>query len=166
MVRQARADFEAEGLEGEPARTVDMRYRGQGYELNVPWDEASPPTSIDAFHQLHRQSYGFADPLRPVEIVNLRLRMMAPGERYAPQHREPVVGDGHMARYAERDVFFDGRWHCTGFYRRDELVPGDVLHGPAMITEYTAATVLPPGDSAVVDGYGNLVVTIANERQP
>jgi N-methylhydantoinase A len=58
-------------------------------------------------------------------------------------------------------VFFESGWVKSRFYRRDRLVAGDVLPGPAMITEYTAATVLPPGDSAQVDGFGNLIITIA-----
>jgi N-methylhydantoinase A len=99
--------------------------------------------------------------MRPIEIVNLRLRMIAKVEPYAPTRKEPVCGDGQAACYAEREVFFDGEWLNSRFYRRDALVPGDRISSPAMITEYTAATVLPPGDHAEVDGFGNLVITIA-----
>ena len=120
---------------------------------------------MEAFHQLHRQHYGFSDAARPVEIVNLRLRMVAAGEPYAPPRSEPVPGDGGAACYAEREVFFDGSFLNSRFYRRDGLRPGDVLRGPAMITEYTAATVLPPGSSAQVDAFGNLVITLAGEER-
>jgi N-methylhydantoinase A len=160
-----RAEFAAEGLEGAVERSVDVRYRRQGYELNVAWDEQSPQRAVEAFHQLHRQHYGFSDAARPVEIVNLRLRMVAAGEPYAPPRSEPVPGDGGAACYAEREVFFDGSFLNSRFYRRDGLRPGDVLRGPAMITEYTAATVLPPGSSAQVDAFGNLVITLAGEER-
>jgi N-methylhydantoinase A len=96
--------------------------------------------------------------------VNLRLRMTAAGEPYSPAHREPTPGEGGAACYAERDVFFAGRFLPTRHYRRDGLVPGDTIHGPAMITEYTSATVLPPGCCARVDGFGNLVIAIAAEE--
>jgi N-methylhydantoinase A len=43
------------------------------------------------------------------------------------------------------------------------LVPGDALHGPAMITEYTSATALPPRCRAEVDDLGNLVIDVAEE---
>ena len=158
---RGRAEFAAEGLDGVARRTLDLRYARQGYELNVGWDEKSPQDSIEAFHQLHKLRYGFSDEDRPVEIVNLRLRMIAEGEPFAPMRREPVPGDGSLACYAQRDVFFDGRFLKSRFYRRDGLVPGDVISGPAMITEYTAATVLPPGDRAQVDGFGNIVISIA-----
>jgi N-methylhydantoinase A len=57
-------------------------------------------------------------------------------------------------------VFFEGRELKSRFYRRDGLQPGDRIDGPAMITEYTAATVLPPGATAQVDGYGNLILSV------
>jgi N-methylhydantoinase A len=89
--------------------------------------------------------------------------MVAPGERYAPAQLKSVPGDGSAACYAERPAFFDGRFIGTRFYRRDALRAGDVLQGPAMITEYTAATVLPPDATAHVDGFGNLVISFAEE---
>jgi len=153
------AEFKADGLEGIAQRTIDMRYHRQGYELNVPYTPQSPAGAIEAFHHLHEQRYGFCDVNKPVEIVNLRLRMAAAGERYSPARREPVPGDGSAACYAERGVSFDGTFIPSRFYRRDKLVPGDVIHGPAMITEYTSATVLPPDCRAEVDGFGNLILT-------
>jgi len=163
LEQRGQAEFAAEGLDGTAQRTVDLRYARQGYELNVGWNEKSPHDAMEAFHRLHKQRYGFSDEDRPVEIVNLRLRMIAEGEPYAPARREPVPGDGRAACYAERDVFFDGLFVRARLYRRDGLVPGDVVAGPAMITEYTAATVLPPGDSAEVDGFGNIVISIGSE---
>ena len=157
------AEFAAEGLQGAPQRSLDIRYRGQGYELNVAYDPQSPSLAIDDFHQLHRQRYGFCDPQKPVEIVNLRLRMTAAAPPYSPQETELIRNDGSNACYAERQVFFDGKPLLSKIYNRQALAPGAVIHGPAMITEYTSATVLPPGCHAQVDGFGNLVITIAEE---
>ena len=160
---QAAEEFSAEGLEGIAHRSLDLRYRRQGYELNVPYDLRSPQQSLEVFHQLHRQRYGFSDPQKPVEIVNLRLRMSAPAEPYAPSFRQPTPGDGSSACYATRGIFYGGDFMQSRFYRRDKLVSGDTIHGPAMITEYTSATVLPPGCTAQVDGYGNLTIAIPEE---
>jgi len=71
------AEFAAVGLKGVAERSLDLRYRGQGYELNVAYDPKAAELSIKAFHELHRQRYGFADAGRPVEIVNVRVRMIA-----------------------------------------------------------------------------------------
>jgi N-methylhydantoinase A len=89
--------------------------------------------------------------------------MIVAGEPYSPARREPVPGDGKTARYAVRQVYFDGKFIATHLYRRDALTPGDRIQGPAMITEYTSATVLPPDCSAHVDSFGNLVVTFTEE---
>jgi N-methylhydantoinase A len=156
-------EFSAEGLQGTGYCSIDMRYARQGYELNVPYDAESPASSVETFHQLHLQRYGFCDSQKPIEIVNLRLRMIASGEPYLPGETELIRGDGSAAYDGERQIFFDGEFHSTHLYRREMLEPGDVIHGPALITEYTSATVLPPRCHAQIDGFQNLVITIAEE---
>jgi N-methylhydantoinase A len=165
------ADFSAERAAGvaQPGlavRSLDLRYRRQGYELNVAYNAARPPDAIAAFHNLHRQRYGFADPARAVEIVNLRLRMIAASEPYEPERQALIAGNGSAACYAVREIFFDGGFRPTKFYRREKLAPGDAIAGPAMITEYTAATLLPPDSRAHVDSLGNLVIDVGEEEQP
>jgi N-methylhydantoinase A len=160
---RGRADFAAENLAGAAQPSIDLRYRGQGYELNVPWDAHAPGEALAAFHRLHAQRYGFSDAARAVEIVNLGLRMVAAAEPYAPTPRPMMPGDGRAACYAERDVWFERGFEPARFYSRDALLPGDMVHGPAMITEYTSATALPPGCSAHVDGRCNLVISIGEE---
>jgi len=157
------AEFAAEGLNGKVERSLDLRYRRQGYELNVGYDPQAPDRSINAFHELHRQRYGFADAARPVEIVNLRVRMIAASEPYEPERQALAAGDGSAACSAERKVWFEGGWRATRFYKRELLRPGDAIAGPAMITEYTAATLVPPGCAARVDGLGNLVIEIGED---
>ncbi len=80
----ATAELVAEGLKGVAEYSLDVRYAGQGYELNVAWDGRSPRTSIEEFHELHRRRYGFCDRGKPVQIVNLRLRMTAAVSRTLP----------------------------------------------------------------------------------
>jgi N-methylhydantoinase A len=162
--QQGAVEFAAEGLTGVVERSVDLRYRGQGYELNVRYDPQAPEKSIKAFHELHRQRYGFADEAKPVEIVNVRVRMVAVSEPFEPERQALAAGDGSAALSAERDVWFEGGWRATRFYKRELLRPGDAIAGPAMITEYTAATLLPPGCVARVDGLGNLVIDIGDDR--
>jgi N-methylhydantoinase A len=156
-------DFSAEGLQGDAQCSVDLRYRGQGYELNIPYDRKQPQLASQAFHELHQQRYGFSDAQKPLEIVNLRLRMVAAGESYSPPHSEPVPGDAKAAWVATRDIYFGHRFIPSNIYRRDRLLPGDVIEGPAMITEYTSATILPPACRAQVDGFGNLLIHVEQE---
>ena len=165
LERRGTEDFAAEGLTGEAHLSMDLRFRRQGYELNVDYDRHAPARSIAAFHALHRRRYGFADEQWPVEIVNLRLRMVAAGEPYTPAQADLVAGDGCAALVATRDIYFEGSFVPSRIYRREALKPGDALHGPAMITEYTAATVLPPGCATTVDGFGNLIIAVGEERR-
>jgi N-methylhydantoinase A len=99
LEQQGAEEFATEGLRGVPQRTLDLRYRHQGYELNVDFDPQAPAKSIDAFHALHLQRYGFSDAERPVEIVNLRLRMIAAGDHFVPRRSELGTGDGRAAFY-------------------------------------------------------------------
>ena len=163
LEKNAALEFDAEGLAGQPRRSLDIRYRGQGYELNVGYDSQSPTSAIEDFHRLHERRYGFSSPRKPVEIVNLRLRMIAQGEAWLPQQAKPVRGDGHVACTGEQIMYFDGQPLPAKLYRRDLFTPGDTVSGPALIVEYTSATVLPPGCAANVDGYSNLVIAIPEE---
>jgi len=137
-------------------RSLDLRYRGQGYELNLPYT----PETADAFHQLHQRRFGFSDPTRPLEIVTLRVRLRTPGPPYAPAPQPEHPGDGAHAFIAQRPVYFDGSWLPTPIYARDRLRTGDRLAGPALIIEYSSTTVLPPACHLQVDGYGALLISI------
>jgi N-methylhydantoinase A len=152
----ARADFEREGLEGASLRSCDLRYRGQGYELNVPFG----PGMAQEFHALHKRRYGFASEARPVEIVNVRLRMVAPAPEFEQMRGTLHEGDGRQAMKETRAVYFEGEAVDTREYERERLRPGDTFAGPAIVTEYSSVTVLPPGDVLRVDELGNLVIEV------
>jgi N-methylhydantoinase A len=156
MEAVAKGDFKTEGLEGISYRSVDLRYRGQGYELNVPFgaDMAAQ------FHSLHQRRYGFMNESRLLEVVNVRVRMVAPAERFEQVRMEPREGDGSQALTGTRPVYFDGRFQTTRVYDRAELLPGDTFAGPAIVSEYSSATILPPGDVLRVDGLSNLVIEV------
>src|SRR5207302_5827285 len=72
LERQAAKGLRSEGWEGSAtySRSVDVRYRGQGYELNVP----ANANLIEAFQKEHKRRYGYTHPAREVELVTLRLR--------------------------------------------------------------------------------------------
>jgi N-methylhydantoinase A len=153
---RGRTEFEAEQLSGFSLRSLDLRYQGQGYELNVPFG----PNVLDAFHDLHRLRYGFAKEEHEVEVVNVRVRMVASSQPFDPVRRPIVRGDGQQALTGHRPVFFHGEPHYTPVYNRTALVPGDSFSGPAIITEYSSATILPPGDTLRVDALDNLIIEV------
>jgi N-methylhydantoinase A len=140
---------------------VDMRYRGQSYELTVPLLVPVTPAAMDnavaAFHAAHAQRYGYAMPDEPVEVVTLRVRATAPGARLSLPE-QPLAGpDPAPARLADRPVWFDdGAPRITACYRRDRLAPGNRFAGPAIVLQYDATVVVAPGWAAEVDRFGNL----------
>jgi N-methylhydantoinase A len=156
LEERGRSEFKAEQLSGFCLRSLDVRYRGQGYELNVPFSA----NVLNAFHDLHRVRYGFAKEEHEVEIVNVRVRMVASSEPFDPARRPIVHGDGQQALTGHRRVFFQGEPHDTPVYNRAVLVPGDSFSGPAIITEYSSATILPPGDRLSVDALDNLMIEV------
>jgi N-methylhydantoinase A len=149
-------EFRTENLTGESFRSVDLRYRGQGYELNVPCG----PEMAAQFHDLHQRRYGFANEARALEVVNVRARMVSPAEAFEPEVQALREGDGSHALVGTRPVYFDGNFEETRIYDRELLRPGDTFAGPAIVSEYSSATVLPMGDVLRVDGLGNLVIEV------
>jgi N-methylhydantoinase A len=149
-------EFRAENLTGQSFRSVDVRYRGQGYELNVPFG-----SEMEAqFHDLHQRRYGFANETRALEVVNVRVRMVSAAEAFTPVVQPLHEGDGSHALIDTQQVYFDGSFQETRVYDRDLLRPGDTFAGPAIVSEYSSATVLPLGDVLRVDGLGNLVIEV------
>jgi len=142
-------------------RSVDLRYKGQGYELNVPYTTEAAET----FHLRHDQHFGFADRSRQLEIVNVRVRVRLTAEPFKFPEGSLRSGDGSQAFCRTSQIYFDGAWMAARTYSRDLLHPGDTIHGPALIGEYTSTTVLAPGCSLEVDCRGNLLITVNPDNE-
>ena len=109
---------------------------------------------------MHQKRYGYADERKTVEVVNVRLRVTIPGEAFNLPAFTPRNGDAAQALIETRRMIFAGK-NCTGkVYQRERLEPGDRLDGPAIVVEYSATTVVPPGWTALVDAYKNLVMEV------
>jgi N-methylhydantoinase A len=150
------------------ARTADLRYYGQAFEVRVPvgcgeFGRAAAVAAADAFHQAHRELYGYdvrADPRQHVEWVNLRVTGIGPVPRPELAALAPGDGDPSRALTGRRRVVF-GRSQAAAdaaVYWRPLLAAGDEVAGPAIIEEYGATVPLHPGFAARVDGFGNLLV--------
>jgi N-methylhydantoinase A len=158
----AKKEFAAEGWRGalRYARSLDLRYCGQGYELNVP----TGTDLIPRFHDAHQQRYGYHHAGREIEIVTLRLhatlrtphpkldsrstRRAGLSPRFVPVERVPVI--------------FHGRVLTTPVYERTELPSHRKLIGPAVITEYSATTIVPPQKAFRFDTHANLIIEVGS----
>jgi N-methylhydantoinase A len=151
-------DMKDEGFSGKAVRvedSIDLRYRGQSYELTVPFTRAY----LSSFHKLHERRYGHFDAKRSVEVVNVRSTFFgrAPKIRFSRMSKTRGI-----ARPLEvTRAWFGGRAYKTRIYDRKDLFFGHVLKGPAIIGEYSATTLVPPDFVCRVDAFGNLVLRVA-----
>jgi N-methylhydantoinase A len=157
----ARKEFGAESWAGALLfeRSLDLRYRGQGYELNIP----ATGKAVARFHQEHQRRYGYHHPGKEIELVTVRLRGRIKARKSEAAQTAVKSHDRSSRRTApvERTpVVFQGRKVATPVYERLDLVPGQSLNGPAVITEYSATTVIPPGKKFRVDRAENLLIAI------
>ncbi len=159
----AQKEFREEKWNGKPhhERSLDVRYRGQGYELNIPIVTNSRTEPVARFHDEHRRRYGYHHAGREIEIVTLRLRSkIKTGALGITQSKKSETRKSRALPVERADVIFDGKTLATPVYERGHLVPGQSLRGPAIITEYSATTVIPPGKKFHMERNGNLLIAI------
>ena len=150
---------------GQVTRSADLRYEHQGWEITVdmpdgPITEATVERLIANFHDLHYRLYTYNLPRASVELVNLRVS--ASGA--LPRHEMSTLpsADGqHPEPESHRPVMFfrSVGYVDTPVYRRDALLAGSELAGPAVVEQRDTTTLLAPGFRARVDSYGSLVIT-------
>jgi N-methylhydantoinase A len=157
----AQRDFQEDGWRGKVRleRSADLRYRGQGFELNVPFGKSL----LSDFHQQHQFRYGYHHADRVVELVTLRVRarLISPKPRAvrAPTSRETVKTE-------KGRVWFSGKSIPATIYDREQMAAGKKLKGPAVVTEYSATTVVPTSSTFYLDRAANLILEMKKEKAP
>jgi N-methylhydantoinase A len=157
---KAQEDLKAEGIPDRSIifeRYLDMRYQGQSYEIIVPFNE----NFVEQFHARHEKTYGYRNPDKGVEIVNIRLRARGLPEKPRLQ-KQKIMGKEPPAEafLGEKPVVFDQRRMRTPIMDRGKLNSGNRIHGPAVLVEYSSTLVIPTFAEAFVDEYGNIVMKI------
>ncbi|PWS35821.1 5-oxoprolinase [Falsiroseomonas bella] len=134
---------------------ADLRYRGQAFELLVPWPEAPDlPALLARFHAQHRARFSYAAEGEKVEIVTLRA--IAIGRLDKPEEAAPPWPDA-TAPASTRQVWSAGAVAAWPVWRREAMRPGAPVSGPAIIEEAFATHVLPAGWRAEAHPEGALI---------
>jgi N-methylhydantoinase A len=162
LENRAREDMEKEGFIelGKNLffeHSLDIRYKGQSYEVNIPFTE----NLFEEFERVYRNLYGYTLENRPLEVVNIRLKAVGVGEK-PPLERIPRT-DGKLLKRAvigEHKTFFDGKWIPVKVIDRDKLLAGDRWDFPSIVVEYSSTIVIPPDCRVEVDGFGNLIIEV------
>lgn len=150
---------------------VDMRYLGQAHEVPVEVP-AGLVASMDTealrrlgvmFHQRHLHLFGHDSRDSEVELITLSVSAAGPREKTAMP--EIAVGgpDPAPAYKGRRRVYFEeaGGYIACDTYERSRLASGNTIAGPVVIEQMDTTTVIPPGETAVVDRFGTLTVELA-----
>jgi N-methylhydantoinase A/oxoprolinase/acetone carboxylase beta subunit len=167
---EARRQLEADGIPADRQvvqRVADCRYLGQGYELRIDCgsgtiDDAWVAKMAADFHDAHEREYSRRFEESDIEIPNVRVR----GIGLMPALETPEVERGESSPQAalrhEGEAWFrvNGALEqvSTRYYDREALKAGNTLEGPAIVNQYDSTTVIPPGLTAEVDQYGNIVI--------
>ncbi|MGE0714957.1 MAG: hydantoinase/oxoprolinase family protein [Alphaproteobacteria bacterium] len=154
--------FDAEGVpppERTTRRVALMRYEEQGHELAVPWPDSDAPIDglVAGFEAAHRRLYGFLLSGAVVEIVTLRIEATSPADMPARLELPPggVAADALAGR---QTLLLPEGPVSAPIYDRTRLGAGAAFAGPAIVTQLDATTLVLPGQQAVVDPSGALLV--------
>ncbi|MBJ6127919.1 hydantoinase/oxoprolinase family protein [Microvirga splendida] len=173
MVEEAeasRAVVEEAGLSVERIDILfelDMHYVGQTHTVSVPLpvslqNGTTGTTAFivrEAFERAYQASFSRLLPGVPAKIVNLRTAAVGRRPHFDLSALAPEASASlETARLGGRPVWFDGDWHDTAIYARLDLPVGAVVHGPAILEQPDATTVIDPDLVARVDDFGNIIV--------
>lgn len=145
---------------------ADLQYQGQTHVMRVT--VASPGFERDSvlasFTRLYRERFDVD--LSEMTPMLAALRTTVIGRRAANQaFRFASEGRRDRPQRATRRVWFDGQWIVTPIVPRESLHAGDVLEGPMIVEQLDTTTVIEPGDHAVIDEHGNLIISLADRAQ-
>lgn len=168
LTEQAQEVLAGEGFPPERrlfTRTVDVRYTGQEHAVTVPYDGSVAAVEA-AFSAAHERQYGHVMD-DPVEVTTLRLRAVGLVDKpELPTLPEDPAGAGTPRPAGTRTVYPpDGTSRAYALFLREDLRRGQVVDGPAVVSEHTATTVLHAGDRLTVGRHGELVISVAPEEQ-
>ena len=170
LLQRALKDLRAAGFSEDDVqvmRSVDMRYRYQVHELNVPFaagtrtiTESDMEALSALFDDLYEKAFGQGSGYREAGKEILTFRLTAAGLLKKPDVKaEPVSkSDGAGALKGERDVYFEEnkKFVPTRVYDFNKMRPGTEFDGPAIIETPVTTVVVNPGDRAAMDGYRNI----------
>ncbi len=158
----ARADVEAQGLTPAQVRVVNslaLKYDGTDTTIELPLEASTSQASLlNAFEATYRQRYGFLMPGRALVVEAVAAEAI--GRAQSAQEAVPDLAARaeELRARAEVKVFSDDAQRPTQVFYREDLRPGDVIVGPAIIREPIATTVVEPEWRAVVTSQNHLVL--------
>ena len=141
---------------------IGARYFGQNYELNLPINFRQNDKELiiklkSEFQKAHESNYGFASDSEPIQIVNILVkgigkldRPKLPLEKNGKKNKP----ENHRITFFEKDKSFK-----TPVYKRNQLVRGQTIRGPAIIEQMDSTAIIFSKDIGKIDNWGNLIIS-------
>ncbi len=166
ITSQVLGELGDEGIDAKQAELryeVDVRYHGQGFEISMPFtyahdDEESLYKLCAAFDEEHRRMFTFNMDAEH-ELVNLRVVALGQALELPALKIEEGNGNPTLAKISDHHVWVDGEKRAAVIYDRSKLCAGDVINGPAIVTEMDSTALILPDHIATVDAYGNILIS-------
>lgn len=152
-------------------RRMDLRYRGQNFELPVEVPERHRFSAdgvgaiAELFHEAHERVYGYRSEEAAIEVVTFRLEASGAAAHVDARRDERADSDPARAFVETRSTCFEPEqgYVDTPVYDRARLTAGDLIVGPAIVEQMDTTTVLLPDDTCRVDEYRNLIIEIGDQ---
>jgi N-methylhydantoinase A len=162
LIGQVGAELEAEGVprgDQELRVEIDIRYAGQAFEVPLFSPQGSTIAQlVERFDAEHKRLFTFNLSV-PQELVNIRVVALGKAANVSAERIESGNGDPATAKLYDQKVWMDGREQDAVIYDRAKLRSGDVVRGPAVVTEMDSTTLVLSGHIATVDDFANILIT-------
>ncbi len=166
LAEEARKDLLAQGVESARIRVIErahLRYDGTDSVIVVPY--GSVDSMIAQFETLYRKRYSFLMRDKPLVIEAISVEAIGLSDENGEVSDELPAREGPVRPTEIVRLFSGGEWHETALYLREDMRPGDVVRGPAIVAEKNATNVVEPGWEAEVTKLNHLVMTRVEARR-
>lgn len=157
-----------EVAEVEIRNEVDLLYRGQSHVLRiaVPTGQFNTAQVRDDFAAAYLERFDLSLPeMRPV-LVNVRTTVIGIRQKLDLSIFKPSAGSLAQARTGTRQVYFNGEWHETTLYNREQLPANAHFEGPAIVEQSDTTIVIDPGATCTIDDVGNILINVGMQASP
>ena len=135
------------------ARSLNLRYKGQSYELSIPFSE----NFIEHFHTSHEQNFGYSLPATPLELVSIQCSITVRRTRQ-PLPRMKTASCNLLQPITVKPVYFANTSGKIPIFLRSTLVPGQKISGPALVIDSYATILVSTSFTLEVDTLQNIIL--------
>jgi len=166
LAEQARADLVAQGVESariDMIERVHLRYDGTDSVIVVSYGTVDG--MLEQFEAAYKKRYSFLMPDKQLMIEAISVEAIGLSDENSAALEQLPTREGPLRTTETVRLFSGGQWHDTALYRREDMRPGDIVSGPAIIAEKNATNIVEPGWRAEVTGLNHLVMNRVEARR-